>query len=213
VNRPESFGALLVWILFAALTYQVVTHGPLTGIDAAAMAWATTHRTTMLTRAAYWVSETGGPSITAVYAALLVVVLLTRRRWASALAVGFIVYVAIALNVVVKDWVHRGRPVMEDPLVHLVTYSFPSGHAAASTVFGGLSMMLWARSHGSSATAIGSAAILVWIAAVCGSRIYLGAHYPTDVAGGVLEGTGWVLLCSLAVRRWHIPLAWSEPSR
>jgi len=213
VNRVETFGALLVWMLFAALTYEVVTHGPVTAVDPAAMAWATTHRNVVLTRAAYWVSETGGPSITAVYAALLVLILLTRRRWASALAVGFIVYVAIALNVLMKDLVHRGRPVMEDPLVHLVTYSFPSGHAAASTVFGGLSMMLWARSHGERTTAIGSVAILVWIAAVCGSRIYLGAHYPTDVAGGVLEGTGWVLLCSLAVRRWQIPLAWSDRSR
>ena len=200
-------------MLFAALTYQVVIHGPVTAIDPVAMAWVTKHRGEMLTRAAYWVSETGGPSITAVYAALIIVVLLTRRRWVSAVAVGFIVYVAIALNVAVKDSVQRGRPIVEDPLVHLITYSFPSGHAAASTVFGGLSIMLLARSHGERTTAIGSAAILAWIGAVCGSRIYLGAHYPTDVAGGVLEGIGWILLCSVASRRWHIPLACSNPSR
>ena len=212
VHRLEAAAALLAWSLFAALTYAVLDHGPITAIDASAIAWATTHHTELLTRAAYWASSIGGPSIISVYAGLLIVVLLVRRGFATALAVAFIVYGGVALNVAVKDSVQRGRPMVENPLVHLVTYSFPSGHAAAATVFGGLSMIVCARSAGSRTRSIAGAAIVGWITAVCGSRIYLGAHFPTDVAAGILEGTGWLLLCDIALRRWQIPLRWPHRS-
>jgi len=43
---------------------------------------------------------------------------------------------------------------------------------------------------------LGAAAM---IAAVATSRVYLGAHYISDVVGGVLLGLSWVLFCVLAL--------------
>jgi membrane-associated phospholipid phosphatase len=190
----------------AAVTYAVVTQPVVTLLDLAAVGWARAHAGEMFMEAMRWASLSGGPSITAVYAGILIVVYLARRRLATAAAIATIVYGGAGLNVALKELVHRGRPIVEDALTNLPTYSFPSGHAAAATVFGGVSIMLVSRSWRRRPSAAVIGAIVVWIALVCASRIYLGAHYPSDVLAGLLEGIAWVMLCSLALDRWHLAL-------
>ncbi|HZP86413.1 MAG TPA: phosphatase PAP2 family protein [Burkholderiales bacterium] len=197
--------ALLSWAGFGMVLYQVIAHGPLTAIDPPAIAWAASHRNGAWTAAAEWISRTGGPSMTSVYAGIFMLVALARRRFATATAVALVIYGGIVLNVIVKNSVQRGRPIMEDPLVHLITYSFPSGHAAASTVFGGFLIALVATRCANARTRVLAIALIAsWIAAVCAGRVYLGAHYPTDVAGGLLEGTGWLLLCGFVAQRYGL---------
>lgn len=108
---------------------------------------------------------------------------------------------AALLNPLVKHAVARPRPLFHDPSLVFTTYSFPSGHTMGTTavttaVYTALAIIVARRTrHGPFAIA-GAAAMIVLIAA---SRVYLGAHFLSDIVGGVLPGLAWVLVVVLAL--------------
>lgn len=201
-----AVAAAMAAMLFAAVTYDVATRGPLSSTDVSAIVWLSNHRAAALDPWMTWASRSGGPSSTSVYAALLIVTYLAGRRFAAALAIGTLVYGSALTNVAVKTIVQRGRPDVASPIAALpTTFSFPSGHAAASVVFGGLVCLLAARAGRSGARIwIVTACALTWAALVCVSRMYLGVHYPTDVLAGAAEALLWLTLWTLAVDRLGI---------
>jgi undecaprenyl-diphosphatase len=157
-----------------------------------------------------WASRSGGPAITSTYAAILIVVYLLRRRVAGALTIAIVVYGGALLNIAMKHLAQRARPALEAPLATLPTYSFPSGHAAASTVFGGvICLLVW---HcGSRGPRIGViAGVVIWVVLVGLSRVYLGLHYPTDVVAGTAEGVLWVTVSTIALERLGLDFRWQR---
>jgi undecaprenyl-diphosphatase len=104
------------------------------------------------------------------------------------------------LNVLLKHSYQRSRPSFEEPLLTLPTYSFPSGHALAATVFYGvLACYLWTRAGSAARRAAVAAGAVLLVALVAFSRMYLGVHYLTDVLAAVAEGLGWLAVCVTAV--------------
>ena len=105
---------------------------------------------------------------------------------------------AAILNALAKAAIARPRPLFHDPSLVFRTHSFPSGHTMGTTVVYTALAIVIARQtrYGPPATAA-AAVIIVLVAA---SRIYLGAHYVSDVVGGVLLGIAWVLVVILALR-------------
>jgi undecaprenyl-diphosphatase len=88
-----------------------------------------------------------------------------------------------------KLFFHHPRPMLFPPLVHETSFSFPSGHATLSVLFFGLLAYLAASS--TKKTVARSVIFFLWIFIILGigiSRIYLGAHSPTDVFAGWLLG-------------------------
>lgn len=75
-----------------------------------------------------------------------------------------------------------------------VATSFPSGHAAAATVF---ALVAW-RSETLPARAVGVLALAVAV-----SRIYLGTHYLTDTIAGVLIGVVAFAVAGRVLARWR----------
>jgi membrane-associated phospholipid phosphatase len=202
--------AVVAALLVALIAHDVRTEGSLSALDIPVLAWFSSIRSVFLDHLMSWASLSGGPSATSVYAAILIAAYLLRRRVAPALTVGTIGYGAALTNVGLKHLVHRGRPVVEDALTTLATFSFPSGHAAASTVFGGLVCLLMLRSEFSlSPTALVVALAISWVALVCISRVYLGLHYPTDIIAGVSEGVCWLMVATLVSDWLGIDLRWS----
>lgn len=92
------------------------------------------------------------------------------------------------LNVTAKHAFERIRPSYWTPLVHEMTYSFPSGHAMASMA---LAASLWhvRRSHAHRIALLAAGASYVF--AVGTSRVYLGVHYPSDVLAGWCVAFAW----------------------
>ncbi len=95
----------------------------------------------------------------------------------------------------------RDRP---DAVLHLDTVdsgSFPSGHAIGAMAFC-TTLALLVRRHvrRRGLRRFVAAAALALGALVAASRVYLGVHYPSDVAGGVLLGVSWSLAVVIAER-------------
>ncbi|MBV8372043.1 MAG: phosphatase PAP2 family protein [Candidatus Eremiobacteraeota bacterium] len=80
------------------------------------------------------------------------------------------------------------RPRRLDWVVkHETAFSYPSSHAAIAFGFYGLwAVMLSASELPRRTRTIASICLLVFVVAICWSRLALGAHYLTDVAGGAL---------------------------
>jgi undecaprenyl-diphosphatase len=80
-------------------------------------------------------------------------------------------------------------------LVQVSGFSYPSGHSLAAAALY-LTMAIVAgrhlRTRASKAVLVAGAFFLVGMVGV--SRVYLGVHYPSDVASGVSLGTAWALI-------------------
>jgi undecaprenyl-diphosphatase len=115
------------------------------------------------------------------------------RGWAVSLVLS--VPGAMVLNLLLKYSFQRVRPEIGEPLVNYATFSFPSGHATASTaLYGWLCAWAWAHARAPgprAAAAVGGAAM---VAAVALSRVYLGAHYLSDVIASTAVAGAWLAL-------------------
>ena len=97
------------------------------------------------------------------------------------------------LNLLLKDLFDRPRPHFEHPLVAETSHSFPSGQAMESLVVYGMLAyfaVLTIRGRGKRAVLVGGAGVLVILIGF--SRVYLGAHYFSDVVGGFVAGGAWL---------------------
>jgi len=104
------------------------------------------------------------------------------------------------INVLLKNTYARPRPMFDEPLLTLATYSFPSGHTAASTLFYGLIASYIIATSPSWRRRVAAALFAVaMVLLVAFSRVYLGAHYVSDVIAAMAYSTGWLAICIAAV--------------
>ena len=90
----------------------------------------------------------------------------------------------------------RPRPFVPDTEIILAAdskYAYPSGHSLIVAAGATVSVAVLYRNPSWKMKAV-SIALAVEASIVCFSRIYVGAHYPLDVLGGILLGIGISLL-------------------
>jgi len=128
------------------------------------------------------------------------------RRWDAVFAVATLL--GDAADVVLKVVVARPRPGVEFARDYetLLTFSFPSGHATHTFIFYGyLIVVVAALPVGATWRRAAQAALALLIVLTGLSRVYLGAHWPSDVVGGWLLGA--LMLWALLAARRRIPRA------
>jgi undecaprenyl-diphosphatase len=203
VNWAFMSVALMAGMLFALLSVLVAIHPApfffdrpievaVQSVPAGAFTWFND-----------FVSAFAGLVGVGVGAAVIVVTFIVRRP-----ATPFVAFSAVyaALYNIVNVIIQRPRPAgVAHTTSNLGGYSFPSGHVGFFLWLSVLAMVLLARGL-PRALYVGCwilAAILVVAAAL--SRIYVGAHWPSDVIGGFLVGLAWTAL-SLSLGRLTKPV-------
>jgi undecaprenyl-diphosphatase len=192
--RTAAVGVLLVLLAVAGVATAFVGTGPAEA-DAALLGESVEVRSAPLTALATAVTTVGSTAAMGLLAALVGLWLLRLRRGADALFVVGTMAGAAALFTGIKRLLDRPRPPVVDRLVAASNESLPSGHATmAVAVLGSLVVLAWpGRSALARATMV--AVVAGWAGAVGLTRIYLGAHWFSDVLAGWLVGAAWLALC------------------
>lgn len=187
---------VVMTITLAGISEDVANHEPLTLIDVQVSNWLQSHRSPPLTKAMFALTFFGSTGAVSCIAVVLGLYLIWQRRFHWFAVVVTAVFGGMLLNRLLKYAFQRPRPRFDDPLLTLTGYSFPSGHTMMATaVYGVLAAYLCATNvDRRRRVAIVSAAALL-IALVGFSRMYLGAHYLSDVLGAMAEGLAWLSLC------------------
>lgn len=135
---------------------------------------------------------------------VLAAVLWARKgRWERA-ATALVAYIA-SKAILQAGWTtwSRDRPadVAGGDLIPAELASFPSGHAVQTWTVYGLLVLWWARSTDRAWERALAWALLIAGSAILGvGRVRIGAHYPSDIVGGLLLGALWLAGAAWAER-------------
>ena len=180
-RRALWLAAAIALSIFVAVTVAVTAGGPI-ALDADAFDLARDVRSPTLDDAARIVTTFGLLAVVGPAVAVAAVVLIRAGHVARAVALATGAALTWAAVWVVKRLVGRPRP--PHPLVHTAGQSYPSAHAANSVGWVALALALGVV-IGSRAGRVAVVVGATVLAALVGlSRIYLRAHYLTDVLGG-----------------------------
>lgn len=198
---------LFVWLLFMVCIIGFlyigaeILHGDVMGIDDTAFDFAGDIASPGLDRFYKVVTFFASRQFLTPAALLLVAyfVFVRKHRWYS-LKVPVIALGSISLNIVLKFFFDRPRPLM--PLVEASGLSFPSGHSMVAASFYGLIIYLvWKHVQPKVWRNILVAFLIIFVLLIGFSRIYLRVHYATDVLAGFSAGFLWVIIGIWALRR------------
>lgn len=130
--------------------------------------------------------------------ALLLVIVKDKKK---AVVIGICLVLAIVLNLGMKTVFARERPTVRR-LVEETSYSFPSGHTtAAVSVYGSMLIYVIKSRYSKNKKIILSVGLAMLMFLVGVSRIYLGAHFASDVLGAALVTSAFVIVYMTVVRR------------
>lgn len=183
------------WVFFGILE-DVVNGEPLVLADSAIYKGLQEIRSPAADAVMIGITELGDPKVVVAVTAVVFLWLVWKRAQHTAVFWLIAVAGASALNTAIKVTLHRARP---NELLYSgwSAFSFPSGHSTTNMVLYGFLAFLIARELRSALrvpVALG-AAVLIFLIAF--SRLYLGAHWFSDVVGGAAFGSAWLMLLSL----------------
>lgn len=215
-NRPESPSLLLLavcllgigWAWFTLLASLLASGGPL-ALDHRIHAVMHELRNPLADHMMAALASLGDAQVLGAAAAVALGYLMWRRRWMAAAHWIAAVVFGLALTALLDAAIDMPRPDTAP-----AGFGFPSVAVTMTTVVFGFFAVLIARELPGRRR--------VWPYLIAGmvttvvafARLYLGAHWPSDLVGGTLFGILWLLALGLAYRRhvarsfWMQPLAW-----
>jgi len=214
-NRPESASlALLAMLLivagwaFFSLLVTLAGNGEPLRLDLSVHHALFALRTPLADHLMAMLAALGDWQVLAPASTLVFAWLLWRKRriaaWHWLAAIGFGLALVAALGFLLD--------MPKPPVATAVAgFTFPSGPVTMATVVYGFFAVLIAREMPGRKRAWPYVLAGLLVALIGFSRLYFGAHWLTDVLGGVLLGMGWIALLGLAYRRRFTRSFWVRP--
>jgi undecaprenyl-diphosphatase len=203
--------ALLGTYWFAELAGHM-RRGATQHFDESVLRWLAAHRTPALDSSMLEITALGTGSVVVMTVLIAAVFLWLTRHKHSAVLLGVASIGGMLLNGLLKLGFNRPRPTVVSWGATTFSSSFPSGHSMNAVIVYGTVAYLIARLQQRRAVRIATLVVAaIVIALVCGSRLYLGVHYPSDVAAGLVIGLAWAAFCMATLEaiqlyaRRHVP--------
>lgn len=182
--------------IFTKMLEGVIYQGSILKVDAWFNATMLTLHSAWLTKIAFFITSFGSGILITIIAIITIGALLLRKRWRYAILSTVAILGATLLQIVIKNLVHRVRPL--NSLEVNSTASFPSGHAIMAIVF--VSLLIYSYKddikHAITKYTLITAFSAFFIS-VALSRIYLNVHWFSDVIAGMSLGLFWFMLVVL----------------
>ena len=205
-ERPEAAALtalammllFLFWLVFALI---VKTTGGmrLAGLDEWMFLLMQSMRAPVADEIMLAISQFGDKIVTLPLMASVLIYLAWRRLWlASAHWLGAVIFTGV-VTVLLKQWMGLERPM--ELFGGTVGYAFPSGHTAVMVVLFGFLAVMAAHSLSHAWRWVPYVIASVIVSAIAFARLYLGAHWLSDVLGGFILGLIWTGLVGIGYRR------------
>jgi undecaprenyl-diphosphatase len=176
----------------------------LESIDLGTLFWFGSAHRPWLDAVMEFATRLGNTSTLAVVVIVAALAFTLFRQWHAAVLILILGPGSYFLSEAIKDFVRRPRPDVGWRTVDLPkSESYPSGHAFCSmAVYPGIALLVARRLRRRSLAALLVAAAIALAMLIGTSRMYLGVHYMTDVAGGWIAGLACALLTMSIDKQW-----------
>jgi len=186
--------ASLAFSLFIKITSELLEH-EVSGVDSTILIGFAKVRTPWLTVVAVDLTALGSITLVVLVSTIALCVLLLLKDRMGALQLVAASVGAGILTTTIKNYIDRPRPETVTQLIQVSGLSYPSGHSLAAASLYLTVAILVCRHLERTGHQIAILAMTVGIILLVGmTRIYLGVHYPSDVASGISLGAAWALL-------------------
>src|SRR3989344_3075857 len=159
-------------------------------------------RTDSLTKALNIFTDLGDTKLMIFLTIAAVALLFLKKHYTYSIGIALSIGIAEIVSFVLKNAVNRHRPPEFINLVHESTASFPSGHTTAAISFYGFLIYFFYKNIKNK----------IWrnvLILICGiiillagfARIYIGAHWPSDVIASYILGGVWLWIIISIIKK------------
>lgn len=189
MKKSLKYIIMAIFLILFIIMIINVRNNPIFEIDKLVSEFMTNIRTNSLTTIIKILTNLGSGVFLIVLSVLLVIILKNKK---VSFAICLNLLSGFLLNFGLKTLVARARPI--NPLIEVTGYSFPSGHTTTSFVFYGFLIYLIFNSNITKkfkTILIGISTLTIIV--IMFSRVYLGAHFISDVIGSILLSVPYLI--------------------